>query len=46
LWTDDHASLVEVLGRTSLESLNTKIRDWLAEVRNELFGAKRNEASD
>ena len=46
LWTDDHASLVEVLGRTSVESLNTKIRDWFAEVRNELFGAKRNEASD
>jgi spermidine synthase len=46
LWTDDHASLVEVLGRPSIESLDSKIRTWLSELREEFFGAKGNEASD
>jgi hypothetical protein len=46
LWTDDHASLVEVLGRPSVESLDSKIRTWFSELREEFFGAKGNEASD
>ena len=46
LWTDDHASLVEVLGRPSIESLDSKIRTWFSELREEFFGPKGNEASD
>lgn len=46
LWTDDHASLLEVLGRTSVQSLNSKLRDWFSEVRSKFFGGKQNEASE
>ena len=46
LWTDNHASLVEVLGRTSFESLRSTIREWTTELHDAIFGAKKNEAPD
>jgi hypothetical protein len=46
LWTDNHASLIEVLGRTSVESLRSKIREWTTDLHDRILGAKKNEAPE
>ena len=40
LWTDDHASLVEVLWRSSFKSLVSTTRETFAELKQKLFGSK------
>jgi hypothetical protein len=43
LWTDDHASLAQVLWQKSFETLESKIREWISDAHDEIFGAKENE---
>jgi hypothetical protein len=46
LWTDNHASLVEVLWLTSAKTLWSKTRESLSGVRERLFGATKNGAPE
>jgi hypothetical protein len=46
LWTDNHASLVEVLWLTSAKTLWSKTRESVSDLREWLFGATKNGASE
>jgi hypothetical protein len=44
LWTDNHASLVEVLWLTSAKNMWSKTREIAADLRSRMFGATKNGA--
>ena len=46
LWTDNHASLVEVLWLTSAKTLWSKTRESFSDLQERLFGAKKNGAPE
>jgi len=43
LWTDNQASLVDVLGRTRLSSLGANARAWISNLYDGILGAKKSE---
>jgi spermidine synthase len=46
LWTDDHASLAQVLWQKSFETLWSNIRELTSRLHDEIFGAKENETPE
>jgi spermidine synthase len=46
LWTDDHASLAQVLWHKTFETLWSNLRDLTSKVHDEIFGAKENETPE
>ena len=46
LWTDDHASLAQVLWHKTFETLWSNLRDLKSKLHDEVFGAKENETPE
>jgi hypothetical protein len=46
LWTDDHASLAQVLWHKTFKTLWSNLRDLTSKVHDEIFGAKENETPE